>query len=128
MTATLAAPHLRAGEEAELIARRYLENKGLRVVSANYRCRRGELDLIMNDGTQIVFVEIRYRRSARIVRPVETVDRRKRGRIATAARHFLQRNRNYGDNPVRFDVIGVTGSLDSPGIEWIRNAFSTEDL
>lgn len=111
-----------------MIARRYLENAGLRLITANYRCRRGELDLVMSDGAQLVFVEIRYRRSARFVTPVETVDRRKRWRIATAASHFLQRNTKYGDNPVRFDVIGMTGSLDNPGINWIRNAFSTQDL
>lgn len=111
-----------------MIARRHLENAGLQLITANYRCRRGELDLIMSEGTQVVFVEIRYRRSARIVTAVETVDRRKRWRIATAARHFLQRNTKYGDNPVRFDVIGMTGSLDRPDIDWIRNAFSTEDL
>ena len=124
----MAAPHLRAGEEAEIIARRYLEAAGLRVIALNYRCRRGELDLVMHDGAQLVVVEIRYRRSAQLMTPAETVDRGKRCRIAAAAAHFLQRNTNYGDNPVRFDVIGMTGSLDSPDIEWIRNAFSTDDL
>ena len=128
MTATLAAPHLQAGEEAETVARRYLEREGLSLIATNYRCRHGELDLVMHENGQIVFAEIRYRQSARIVTPIDTVDRKKRGRIAAAAKHFLQRNRNYGDNSIRFDVLGITGSLDKPRIEWIRNAFSTDDL
>lgn len=122
------AQHLWAGREAERIARQYLKDNGLCPIAANYRCRRGELDLVMREGSHIVFIEIRYRRSARPVAPVETINRGKRRRIAAAAAHFLQQNAIYGDNPVRFDVVGMSGPLQGPSIEWLRNAFSTDDI
>jgi putative endonuclease len=120
--------HLRAGREAERIAQRFLQRNGLRTVAENYSCRSGELDLVMLEGREIVFVEIRYRRSVRLMTPAETVDLGKRRRLARAALHFLQRHADYGDNPVRFDVIGMSGSLADPFIDWLRNAFSTQDL
>lgn len=122
------AEHLRAGRAAEHIARRYLERSGLTVIAENYRCRRGELDLVMRHVADLVFVEIRYRRTTDPVTPEETVDRKKRRRIATAAAHFLQRHADYGDNPIRFDVVGVSGPLRNPRITWVRNAFTTEDI
>lgn len=122
------AQHLLAGHEAEQAARRFLEAKGLYLIAENYRCRSGELDLVMREGAQIVFIEVRYRRSPRPVTPAETINRRKRRRIASAASHFLQRNAKYIDNPIRLDVVGVSGPLDKPDIDWIKNAFSTEDL
>ena len=63
------------GERGEQIALRYLEGRGLRTVDRNFRCRLGEIDLIMLDGDCLVFVEVRYRSGKRIAPAVLTVDR-----------------------------------------------------
>jgi putative endonuclease len=76
------------------------------------------VDLIMRDGGELVFVEVRYRASSRFGQPAETVDAFKQRRLTAAAAHYLQRNPSV--LPCRFDVIAMTG-LDK--IEWIRNAF-----
>jgi putative endonuclease len=121
------AEHLVAGRTAENTARRFLEHKGLRWLTSNYRCRYGELDLVMNDRDALVIVEIRYRRHTRFMNPVASVTRRKRDRIALATLHYLQRLANDRDHPVRFDVVGVSGPLEHATVEWIRGAFTMED-
>lgn len=122
------AQHLRDGHRAEQIAEKFLHNKGLRCLAANYRCIFGELDLLMTHGSELVIVEIRYRAEASCVTPAETITVAKRRRIARATLHFLQRNPRWEDHPLRFDVIALQGPLNAPRVEWIRNAFTTEDL
>ena len=114
--------HLQSGKQAEQIAHDYLKAKGLRLIQANYRCRVGELDLVMLDGLVLVIVEVRYRKTSRIAGPMQTIDSRKRHRLALAARHFLMRHDHLQERPVRFDVIGLTGSMDKPSISWAKNA------
>jgi putative endonuclease len=106
------------GLAKEELARRFLEARGLRLVDRNFRCRRGEIDLVMCDGDCLVFVEVRYRSSARFGTPAETVDRRKRGRLLAAARYYLQRSSS--DLACRFDVLAITGGQP---IEWLKDAF-----
>ncbi len=115
--------HLQSGEQAEQIAHDYLKAKGLRLIEANYRCRVGELDLVMLDGQVLVIIEVRYRKSSRIAGPLQTIDSHKRRRLALAARHFLMRHGHLQDRPIRFDVIGLTGSMANPSINWSKNAF-----
>lgn len=111
-------PHLSSGEAAEELALRWLESRGLRLVSRNYRCRSGEIDLIMEDGNSLVFVEVRYRRRAGFGSAAETVDAAKQHRLRLAAEHYLQRQRSMP--PCRFDIIGID---ERKRIDWIRNAF-----
>lgn len=106
------------GQRAEQDALRLMTGSGLTLVTRNYRCRGGEIDLIMRDGESIVFVEVRYRRSANFGGAVSSVDRRKRQRLTHAAQHYLAGSGWLG--PCRFDVIGFDGSADPT---WIRNAF-----
>ena len=108
------------GKEAERRAERWLKSAGLRLVARNYRCRTGEIDLVMIDGTALVFVEVRYRRGTRFGGPTGSIDRAKQRRIGQAAAHYLQRHPWSG--PCRFDVIGLSAASDTP--EWIRDAFS----
>ena len=115
--------HLQSGKQAEQIAHDYLEAKGLRLIQANFRCRVGELDLIMLDRQVLVIVEVRYRKSSRIVGPMQTIDPHKRRRLALAARSFLMRHGDLQDRPIRFDVIGLTGSMTNPSVNWVKNAF-----
>lgn len=122
------ARHIDSGRTAEAIARRYLTDRGLRAVTANYRSRHGELDLIMRDGAVLVVVEIRYRRRSSFGGPIASISPRKRRRIARTTRHFMQKYSAYRHVPVRFDIVGMTGTLRAPDIHWIAGAFTMDDL
>lgn len=73
------------GRQAELLACEQLQRQGMRPLARNWRCRRGELDLVMLDGDTVVFVEVRRRRHEAWGGALESVDARKRQRL-TAAR------------------------------------------
>ena len=124
----MAADHLESGAAAERLARLHLEYAGLDWIASNYRCRFGELDLVMAEGATLVVAEVRYRRRTDLMNPCDTLTAPKLRRIALATRHFLQRHRNWRELPVRFDVIGVIGPLDNAGMNWIRGAFTIDDL
>ena len=109
------------GEAAENAALQYLQRQGLRFIERNYRCKLGEIDLIMQDGISLVFVEVRFRRSTRFGSPAETVAARKQQRVVRAAAYYLQRHKL--DQPCRFDVIGIQGNSDPVKVEWIKDAF-----
>lgn len=111
------------GPQAESLACAHLEHAGLRLVTRNYRCPRGEIDLIMDDHGTLVFVEVRYRRVTTFGQPAETVDRRKRTRLQATAEHYLLAQRT--DRACRFDVVAIHGDR-SPRIEWVRDAFRAE--
>lgn len=109
------------GTAAEDLACRYLETRGLRLIGRNFRCRGGELDLIMRDGEHLVFVEVRSRRHSRYGTPAESVTRAKQQRLIRAAALYLQRQRL--DLPCRFDVVAILAADTAPQVEWIRDAF-----
>jgi putative endonuclease len=108
------------GRLAEQAACRYLQARGLRLIECNYRCRSGEIDLIMDDGDSLVFVEVRYRRHDRYGSGAETVDARKRARIIRCAQFYLQRHPAAQERPARFDVIALEEGKD---LQWIPDAF-----
>ena len=111
------------GDAAELEALKFLQKQGLRLVTRNFRCRTGELDLVMRDGTCLVIVEVRFR-SGTFVDPAESVDTRKQLKLARAASFFLAGNPTLCDLAVRFDVVAVGRASDARGrIQWIRDAF-----
>ncbi len=107
------------GREAEQAACDYLQQHGLRLIERNYRCPPGEIDLIMESGNCMVFVEVRYRNNALFGSAAESVDRRKQRKLIAAAKHYLQRYKQRAKQPARFDIIAI----DSGDIEWIENAF-----
>jgi putative endonuclease len=109
----------RAGEAAEAMACRYLEQQGLRLIRHNYRCRAGEVDLIMQDGEQLVFVEVRSRRNSRYGTPAESITKTKQKRLYKAAAHYLLSSRSNA--PCRFDVIAIVQQDNR--LEWIKDAF-----
>ncbi|MCB1775810.1 MAG: YraN family protein [Candidatus Competibacteraceae bacterium] len=109
------------GAIAEDLALRYLQEQGLILVTRNFRCRAGELDLIMRDGEYLVFVEVRSRRYVRYGTPAESVTRTKQKKLLRTAALYLQRHRL--DPPCRFDVAAVFQCGGEPQIEWIRDAF-----
>ena len=112
------------GADAENVAYRYLKQHGLTPVRRNFRCRLGELDLIMQDGRCLVVVEVRFRGSKSLVTAGLTIDNRKQQKIIRTAAMFLAWNERFANNPIRFDVVGI--NADAHGattIEWIRDAF-----
>lgn len=112
------------GDEAEQAALHYLTERGLALLTRNFRCRRGEIDLIMRHGTTHVFVEVRYRSGNRFGGAAESVDRRKQQRVITAAQHYLQSHPHAARGPCRFDVVALSPATDSGWhIDWIQNAF-----
>lgn len=106
------------GASAERTAETFLVTQGLVPVTRNYRCKGGELDLVMRQADALVFVEVRLRRGRAFGGAAASVDRHKQKRLIHAAQHYLQQTGWTG--PCRFDVIGLD---DSNPPEWIRNAF-----
>lgn len=123
MTILPPQPPRARGTDAEDQACRFLRRQGLRLIARNYHCRQGEIDLIMQDADNLVFVEVRYRRQSRYGSGLESVDRRKQQRIAHCAAHYLHRHPRAAELAARFDVVALTPGADEPRIEWIRNAF-----
>lgn len=112
------------GQEQEARALRYLEQQGLRLRQRNYRCRHGEIDLVMDDGDGLVFVEVRYRGNRQFASGAESVDRRKQQKLTATALHYLQSHRDAARRPARFDVVSLAPDRDA--LEWIKNAFTVD--
>lgn len=110
------------GDFAELKACDFLQSHGLQLIIRNYRCVHGEIDLIMSDKTEIVFVEVRSRSRADFGFAEESVDRHKQKKLLHSAMHFLQEKNGLDTLDCRFDVIGFLNNK----IEWIKNAFIYE--
>jgi putative endonuclease len=113
----------RIGAEAEILAREFLVGRGLRPLLGNYRCRAGELDLVLREGPALVVVEVRQRSSMRFGGAGASIDARKRRRIAQATRHLLLTHPELRDLPIRFDVIAIDARAPRATIQWIRGAF-----
>ena len=118
------APHATTrGVAAERLAGVWLRRRGLRPLHANYRCRAGEIDLVMRDRNTLVFVEVRYRARDTFGSGAESVGRIKQRRLIRAASRYLQQHPQWADSECRFDVVSLSGDEGNPEIEWIRHAF-----
>lgn len=98
--------HLRRGALGEATARRHLEGRGLRFLAANFRCPRGEIDLVFRDGGCLVFVEVKTRSREDWTRPAAAVNAGKRRRLSVTALEYLRRV-GHPAVPIRFDVVEV---------------------
>jgi putative endonuclease len=110
------------GAWAEDLACRHLLDQGLRLVTRNYRCRHGEIDLVMRDGSTIAFIEVRLRNRTDFGSGAESVDARKQARLLSSAEHYLQRHATLLAD-CRFDVVSILQCGNTRQLEWIRNAF-----
>lgn len=108
------------GKSAEEEAYQFLISKGLKSVSRNFRCKLGELDLIMLDRQTLVIIEVRYRKTDQYGSAAESVTPSKQSRIIAATQFYLSQAEQNKDRPIRFDVIAMSGN---GAIEWIKNAF-----
>lgn len=113
------------GRRAEQAALDALRNGGLKLLERNFRCRYGEIDLVMEDGRTIVFVEVRFRRDGRFGGAASSIDARKRNKLIKAAAQFLADRRLQ--RPSRFDVAALSPETGTGfRLDWIRNAFQSE--
>jgi putative endonuclease len=111
------------GKQAEDLACRELRRRGYEILARGYRTRMGEIDIVARDGTTVVFVEVKARRSNRCGAPAEAVTRWKQARIARLALDYLLR-RGWLDRPCRFDVVGVLlPEKEAASVEIVTNAF-----
>ena len=114
----------KAGQAAEQQALQYLQGQGLHLLAQNWRCKRGELDLVMLDSDTVEFVEVRYRLHASFGGALGSIDARKQEKLALAAEHFLQQEARWARHPCRFDVIALQGRGHAgQALEWLKNAF-----
>lgn len=107
----------------ERMACEFLQQQGLTLLTANFRIKAGEVDLIMQDGDTVVFIEVRYRRHQQWASAEESVTRAKQHRICQAAAAYLKKKHMTNRCYCRFDVVAINGSLTPPRINWIENAF-----
>jgi putative endonuclease len=105
-----------AGDAGEQRARQHLERQGLKFVAANFRCKGGEIDLVMEDGDVLVFVEVRKRADRSFGGAAASVTPAKQARLIIAAQRYLQRYRE--PPPCRFDVVAIDGGA----LDWLKNA------
>jgi putative endonuclease len=117
-SAKMLAPHLLKGQQAEAAAYDYLSSQGLSLLARNYHARCGEIDLIMLDGNVLVFIEVRYRKTAQYGGAAGSINYKKQQRIRNTAAVYLQKNGN--NYPARFDVCAIYGNMQ---INWIKQAF-----
>ena len=117
----------RLGNAGEREAEAFLRRHGLTLIQKNYRCRGGEIDLVMrdvDDGIELlVFVEVRLRGAGARVSALESVDRNKQRKLITAARHFLMEYPDWNEHPCRFDVVALDTHQDR--LMWLPAAFET---
>jgi putative endonuclease len=89
------------------------------LLERNYRCRFGEIDLVMSDGPTVVFVEVRYRRNQSFGGALESITAAKREKLLRAARHYMSGRKEFP--ACRFDAVLLNG--DTQELKWIENAF-----
>lgn len=115
------AEHNLLGNKGEMLASRYLMDKGFAVLHYNWRCGHKEIDLIAKERDTLVFVEVKSRRNEQYGNAYDAVTTEKINRLISAAEVYIQR---YGiDSPYRFDVVTVVGNSEPYRIEHIIDAF-----
>jgi len=110
------------GREAEALAEAHLAGLGWQVLARNHATRRGEVDLVCQDGEVICFVEVRSRAGEAQGSPLETISPAKARRVVAAATDWAWRHGKL-DAALRFDVVGVVLGPAGPRIELVRGAF-----
>lgn len=91
----------------EDMAARYLQEQGYEILARNYRCRQGEIDMIVTKAGYLVFVEVKYRATGGSGGPLEAVDHRKQYRISRVADYYCMSHGLNQDQPCRFDVVAI---------------------
>ena len=112
------------GDVTEAFAAQYLTSQGLQLIDKNIHCRQGEIDLIMTDGEIYVFIEVKYRKNNNFGGALAAVSYAKQQKIKHCVTFYLhQRGLNEYNTPCRCDVIALTGDIQQPEVDWLKNAF-----
>jgi putative endonuclease len=114
----------RTGGLAEEAAAEYLRQLGFKILEQNKAYVFGELDIVARDGSEIVFVEVKYRQNGNLADAIESVSIAKQRRLIKAAEAYLLSFRK--EPKCRFDVVAVTGSPNEYSFEHIKDAFWIE--
>lgn len=108
------------GALAEQWAAHYLQKQGLKLIEQNYRSRFGEIDLIMQDGATLVFIEVRLRRNGDFGGAAASIDFRKQQRLIRTSQQYLA---SLAHIPAcRFDAV-LLGDAQGNNVQWLKNAF-----
>lgn len=115
--------HSQRGADLEAAAERWLSARGLRGVARNFRCKAGEIDLVMLDARQLVFVEVRFRRDDRFGGAAASVTAAKQRRLVAAAHGFIDAHPRWRHSACRFDVLAGRAEGGAVAWQWLRDAF-----
>ena len=119
--------NLRKGLRFEDQARCYLQAHGLLLLQSNYRCRFGEIDLIMRDGDTLCFIEVKFRESLLFGGAAASIPAAKQRKIIKTALFYISAHKQLANQATRFDALLIQRQVDhSNQINWIRNAFYAE--
>lgn len=118
-----AAPRAR-GQRVEEAGEYYLQQHGLQPIERNFNSRGGEIDLVMQEGDALVFVEVRFRKSDRFGTPAESITASKQRKLLQTAQLYLLAHPVWRNKPCRFDVLAARSGESGLQFEWIKNAFA----
>jgi putative endonuclease len=112
------------GDKGERLAARFLRQQGLRIIARNFKNHIGEIDLIALDGDQVVFVEVKTRKSTKFGQPVEAVGYAKQKKITQVALSYLKKHKLM-ERSTRFDIVGIIwpDGSKTPEVKHYRHAF-----
>ena len=110
------------GKAGEDLAAEFLERNGFKIIERNYRFERGEIDLIAEEGDELVFVEVKARRSTMFGTPEDAVTEEKQEQVHAVADGYLFEH-DIDDRPCRFDVVAIEFKHGKAEIRHIRDAF-----
>lgn len=116
------ADHINTGKLGEEMAVNYLISKAYQIQETNWRFGHKEIDIIAQKGNEIIFIEVKTRKSSYYEKPHEAVDLRKQEFLIEAAEAFLDEKKM--DVEIRFDIISILLDKKEPRIEHIENAFT----
>jgi len=119
--------NLRKGLRFEDQASGYLQANGLLLLQSNYRCRFGEIDLVMRDDDTLCFVEVKFRKSLLFGGAAASIPQAKQSKIVKTALFYIASHQHLANQAMRFDALLIQHQADgSNQINWIRNAFYAE--
>ncbi|MDO6512856.1 MULTISPECIES: YraN family protein [unclassified Neptuniibacter] len=113
----------KTGKDAEKQAEKFLQTQRLKLLNRNFSCRFGEIDLIMQDGQTIVFIEVRYRNTKRYGGAAASVTPTKQAKIIKAAQLYLSQQPRLANKNCRFDVIAFEYDAAPSHPLWYKDAF-----
>ncbi len=116
------------GLHFEQVAQHWLKQQGLIFIENNYRCRSGEIDLIMMQKKTLCFIEVKYRARSDFGGAAYSISSRKQQKIIKTALYYISQKKAYQDIALRFDAVFIQriNTTSECDIEWIQSAFTAE--